>query len=462
MKGLTKKLMCTAIASFLLAIFLLAGNVYAGSGAGTSDPTSPLQFWTGENGSYIKATIEVDYAVFDQQHSWWGNATAQIGAPSKTWQEEYNRPGIEFKYVFCGSQKFYGRFDFAQINTFDGIDAGGTNVAYGGDVDFFHREDTYVGWKSGNLFSGLQEDFLDLSFGRQRYKVDNGFLFWNEGGAGYYRAGYWMGMQTDADYAAIARIRQGGWSIDGIYLRSDDMHGVNLTQSNTRVGGVTIDYAFDKMWNIGGGVYDVESDNTFGHYAQDMMLFDIRGGVKPFAKCDLTWLQPFKLKGEFVYDDKDHHLADGIGYYAQASYQWEKCPWTPELTYRWSSFSVNYDSLFYGLSDWGYWYQGEITGEYVNGNHNLNCNLVELQVYPCKPLRVSFLYYHMTLDSTSAAGVTSGNVVDECDLVFDYTVNKHLSFSLVGADATVNTGGKELYGGSGNWMYTMFLTTVTF
>jgi hypothetical protein len=48
------------------------------------------------------------------------------------------------------------------------------------------------------------------------------------------------------------------------------------------------------------------------------------------------------------------------------------------------------------------------------------------------------------------------------DLIFDYTYNKHLAFSLVGAEAMPDSGGKQLYGGSSNWEYVMLLTTVKF
>ena len=50
-----------------------------------------------EDGSYLKGTIEVDLALFDQHNAWFGNPIPNIGVQTKSWQESYIRPGIEGK-----------------------------------------------------------------------------------------------------------------------------------------------------------------------------------------------------------------------------------------------------------------------------------------------------------------------------------------------------------------------------
>jgi hypothetical protein len=453
MNGLSKAFMCTGLASFLLTIPLLAGNIYAAETYGVN----PLQFYTGERGSYLKATLEVGLAVFDQSNSCFGNSKEYLGKESNSWEESIMRPGIEGKYTFADYEKIYGRFDVVQANTFGGVDAGGTNAKLG-SVSNLHREDTYVGWRSGTLFSSLDEDFLDISFGRQSYVVGNGFLFRTEGGVGYDRAAYWIGMRRDADYAGIVRMRQGGWSIDLLYLRADD-----IAQSNTRAGGITIDYAFKKIWNIGGGIYSVNTDKPRPGSREDLTAYDIRGSVKPFAKSDsLAALRPLKLEAEFVYEDKPAGNAAGNGWYLAAGYQFDQIPWKPKLTYRYASFEDHYDQLFYGMTEWEYWYQGEIMGEYVHGNHNLDTNMIQLKVQPMERVAVSLNYLHYNFDDAKAAHVTSNNFTDEVDMIMDLTVNKHLSFSLVGAEAVPNPGGTQLLGGKENWLYVMLFSRVKF
>jgi hypothetical protein len=59
--------------------------------------------------------------------------------------------------------------------------------------------------------------------------------------------------------------------------------------------------------------------------------------------------------------------AQAYGWYVAPAYTVSRLPWSPPLSYRFASFSGggtrNFDSLFAGLSDWGYWFQGELLGE---------------------------------------------------------------------------------------------------
>ncbi len=68
------------------------------------------------------------------------------------------------------------------------------------------------------------------------------------------------------------------------------------------------------------------------------------------------------------------------------AYQLSKLPWTPTLSYRYAQFSGGdthaFDSLFTGLPDWGYWFQGELLGEFVLSNSNLKSHQVRLTVKP--------------------------------------------------------------------------------
>ena len=75
------------------------------------------------------------------------------------------------------------------------------------------------------------------------------------------------------------------------------MKGFDFSQSNTNLYGITADYnSPSKMWNIGGGVYSVQTDLVTSHYAADMTVFDARAGIKPFANCaSLCWLQPLRV-----------------------------------------------------------------------------------------------------------------------------------------------------------------------
>ena len=131
------------------------------------------------------------------------------------------------------------------------------------------------------------------------------------------------------------------------------------SSTNTQATGANLDYAFSSAASLGASLATLESDNPS---RDEMRLTNLRGSLKPFAVAGgHSALQPLKFDGELVVEDRDDDQDDGLGWAIAASYQWD-LPWKPELTYRYSSFDEHYDVLFYSATDWGSWFQGEITG----------------------------------------------------------------------------------------------------
>lgn len=439
-----------ACATLLLSAALTAGQARAEE----AEKANPLQFYTGENGSYAKVTLEADLGFFTQSDSWFGKSEENLGKKSDHWWESLIRPGLDVNYVLPSTQTIYGQFDVVQANTFGGIDAGGSN--YGnpdsddnGDIDSLRVDHAFVGWKSGNLFSGLDENFLDISFGRQRYTLGNGFLFASQGSAGGGRAAYWIGGRNSADYAAVVRMKSGNWASDLIYFEPDQ-----VTDDDTRLGGGSVDYAVEKMGNIGGGFYVMESDDTD---RDSMNIYNLRAGIFPFAVAGgADALKPLHIEGEYAHEDKDADLENGSAWYAQVSYQAEHCPWTPTLTYRYASFDENYDSLFFGSTDWETWYQGEIMGEYYLDNKDLDSHMLKLKMQPIEPVAVTLAYIDFNRHDSDE------DLAKEYNLIVDWTVNDHLALSLVGGIATPDEAAETETGGDDNWSYMMMFGSIKF
>ena len=228
-------------ATLLTAATLMAGNVLAAD----EEKPNPLQFYTGANGSYAKATIEASLGFFGQGNSWFGKSEENLGEKSDSWWESIVRPGLDVKYVLPNSQSLYGKVDAVQANTFGGVDAAGTNGPFyeeDEDVSDLRIDNAFAGWRSGTLFSSLGEDFLDLSFGRQRYVAGDGFLISSQGYAGYNRAAYWIGGRNTADYTAVARMKSGNWTGDLVYFKADDR-----AKSDTTLGGGNLNFDVDKV-----------------------------------------------------------------------------------------------------------------------------------------------------------------------------------------------------------------------
>lgn len=439
-----------AAASLLLAASFLAGNVHAAA----TEKDNPLQFYTGSNNSFARATLLLELGFFDQGKSWFGKDRENLGEDSDSWWESVIRPGLEGSYFLPNTTEIYGRVDAVQANTFGGIDAAGSNAGLG-DVNDLRIENAYAGWRSGNIFHSLGEDFLDISFGRQQYKVGDGFLLYSYGGSGGDRGAYWIGDRRSAEYAGIVRMKTGGLNVDLVYLENDP-----ISSDSTKLGGATVGYAFNDNASIGGGIYTLDSDIDS---RDNMNVYDIRGGFKPFALANgPEALRPLRFDAEYVHEDRDDGFDSGNGWHITTSYQFEQVAWQPTLSYRYASFDENYDTLFYGFSDWGSWYQGEIIGEYVLGNGNLDSHMVRLQVQPLESVGVSLFYYNFKIHDAGEFGVKDDAYADELDLVIDWSVNDHLNISLVGALAIPDDGATEHTGGDDNWTYVMLYGCLKF
>ncbi len=413
---------------------------------------NPLRFWQDENGSFLQAGMRVEFANFAQGNSWFGESKNILGKKSTGWREHSCGVGVGGRYVLPQAGELYGMATFLATRTSD-TDAAGSTVHRMQDENKRVGK-AYLGWRSGDLFSSLDKDFVDITIGRQQYIAGTGFLFFNESSNGGSRGGYWLGDRHAADFLTLAHMKSGNLSGDLFYLKADDN-----PHTDTSARGATLDYAFGKYGGAGGGLYFISSDMDS---RDSMNICDIRFSINPFAGLAAAVLKPFKLEAEYVYEDADHGFDNGRGWYVAPGYQFENIFWKPTLTYRYSSFDENYDPLFYGFNDWGSWYQGEILGEYVLSNSNLDTHMLRLTVSPVDAVTANLIYYRFKIHDSGAYGVTSAQFADEYDMMIDWTATRHLSFTLVAAYADPDSGARQSTSGNDGWSYTMLYGKIQF
>lgn len=436
------------------------------SGIGDHGRKSPMELWSGPSDSSLRMTFKTEMIYANQDNAWFGQDEANIGDSTSNWWETAITPGATGSFFSSQGDELYGKLSFVATSTQD-IDAAGSNVDYG-DASRIWAEEAYIGWRSGNRWSNLGKDFLDVSFGRQQYVAGNGFLFYSQSSNGGKRGGYWLGARRAADLAGIVQVNWKDLAVDMIYLEADDQDPSDDPDNNTKVGGITLDYALGDFGGIGGGYYSVSSEEK---PRDGMDIIDARFNITPFRKfMPDSVFAPLTFEGEYVNQDNGDAL-DAAGWYLSGQYAWKDATWSPSLTYRYSAFeggadsdgkSNNYDPLFYGFYDWGYWYQGEVLGEYVLSNSNLNTNMVRLSVDPADSIHVNLFYYDFELDDAGAFGVQSSDFADEWNLTVDWTATDFLLFSLVGAYVTPDDGAKQYTGGDDDWSYVMLYASFSF
>jgi hypothetical protein len=160
------------------------------------------------------------------------------------------------------------------------------------------------------------------------------------------------------------------------------------------------------------------------------------------------------LSGEYAHQESDDIEADG--WYAQAAYEAKNLPWSPVFSYRYARLDgddpdtatdENFKSIAYGYTDYGFWYQGEITGNYPLGNDNLTSHMLRAKMQPSEKVTLNLIYYNFSLDEPSAldAGVTSDDWGDEVNFIVDWQATDKVY--VIGVAGVLFPGERRAVGG---------------
>jgi hypothetical protein len=421
----------------------------------------------GEN--RLQATIQADSALFYERHAWFGEAEANAGDDVHFWGEFGAKPGIEGEYSLGRRGTLRAGVSGIWTTTQFGLDAAASNFD---DLraDEVTLEDAYVGWKSGDLFPSLGKDALDISLGSQKYQVGSGFLFFDGGtDGGSERGGYWLGMRKAFLFTAIARLTTGPFMGELVYLKPHDD-----PRSSTDVSGASFEWTFSEGAKVGAGYWYIGDSEDFRRDGLD--LVDFRAEFRP-----LRIVPGLQLSGEAV-REKNDHVNSSWGGYGELGYSFDDAPCKPFVSYRYALFTGErsgsdqieaFDPLFYGFSDWNTWYLGEILGEYIGTNRNLNAQIVRLRVQPQEAWSVNLFWLNYRLDDLAAeltprlfdpriVNITDKNLGNEVDLAVDWEMNEHLSWSAVAGALFPSRGLKQGAGGDDTWIHFMLYASIAF
>jgi Alginate export len=318
---------------------------------------------------------------------------------------------------------------------------------------------------SRELFNvGFSNDLFDLSFGAQDFMVGDGFLL----GDGNFDTGaddgtYWAAPRTAWSNSAILRLNTDPVRADIFWLKADknsfasEYAGANVEYALPDNGGTLAAMYFKVTDDDGSGDTAITGSDTILSGNSGAEYFDLRAnGIAVPGFENLTF------HGEYTQIGGEHDESgleyDAEAWYAELNYAFNNVPWTPVLSYRYSSFSgddlasSDNEGFFisnYGIGrDWDTWFQGEITGEAHLFNNNQNTHLVKLKAYPHEQWAVAAYYLNFKLDEKHWYGspTTSDDWADEINLTVEYypTDNFYVFGAL--AWATPGDAAKEMMG----------------
>lgn len=427
-----------------------------------------LTLWS-DGDSYLRPTLQVDSALFAEKNAWFGESRANAGDHVDTWGEFGAMPGLEGAFALGEHGTLRGRVSGVWTTTQFGLDVAGSNF------DDRHPssltlEDAYVGWSSGDLFPALGKDAIDLSVGSQKYQVGTGFLFWDGGSdGGSERGGYWIGMRKAFQMTAIAKLKTGPFLGELVYLQPND-----VPDSSTDIVGTNLEWTFSERAKVGGGYWYFADSDQFRRDGLD--VFDVRGEVHP-----LDGLPGLVLSAELAYE-RNGSVNESWGGYTELGYGFDDVAWKPYLSVRYSSFTGDrggddqiegFDPLYYGFHDWNTWYLGEIFGEFIGTNRNLDAYTVRLRTQPAESWTVSVVGLAFVLDEFATelqprigdprvVAIEDKDLGYEADLTVDWAMNEHLTWSVVLAALFPGNGLEDATGGNSVWMHAMLYASLSF
>ena len=380
------------------------------------------------------------------------------------WFEKSNEFGLNGAYDTGRYGAFTGRVSGIYSMTGGGVDAAASNGKIINNRKY-GLEDAYLDWKSGSLLPGLGEDALEISGGNQNYQLYDGFLFWQQQNATS-RGANWIAPRKAFRYTGIVRLNLGNLLLEGVHLQYNDD-----PDTATRLAGGRIEYTKDdwlmkhlKVAAMYFNIYNSTNDERRG----------LNGVYSYMEGTPLPSLPDFSYTGSFVYEtnSKAAGLTNAAGWYIYPSYQFSNLPWKPQLFYRYASFTGGgtrtFDPLFLGELDWGTWSQGEILGEFVLSNSNLNSHQVRLKMQLNDIFTLNLIYYKFSFYNKNQnfglvpTRVTSDALANEFDTILDINLTNWWSMTVDLNFAVPSKGISQAVNGHSTWISGMIYTNFNF
>jgi hypothetical protein len=436
---------------------LLCATLLSSASLFTSAALAEYELYS-RDGTKLVFNADLAVAGFLNNNSWFGESESFLGDDTDNWMELGFEPQLSLEMPL-GKGTFYGKLSAVFTDTFSD-DASGLTIG-ADDTHDLKIEQGHIGWKMSDLFSGLEDDTFSLSIGRQDYVIGTGLLIADGGGDGGDRGGWYLGMRKAFKNTAIARLASKELLAEAFYLENQPRGG----GIEGDVAGGNLEYHFGDSLTLGGTYMLADANNV-----SDVDELDVYSGRA-------TWkpLTGLTLSGEYVHQTSDEIEADG--WYAQAAYEAKDLPWSPVFSYRYATFdgddpnttdrNENFRAIAYGYTDYGSWYQGEITGNYPLGNNNLTSHMLRAKMQPSEKLTLNLIYYNFTLNEPSAltggvTNVTSDDWGDEINLIADWQATDKIYVIGVAGVLFPGEAAEQWVGGGDNWLYSMLYASYAF
>jgi len=386
-------------------------------------------------------------AVFPGSNSWFGESESFLGDNTDSWSEFGAEIGLAWEYTH-GKSTFFAELSGVYSATASD-DASGLTIVES-DSDQASTEQAHVGWRYDDPLSSLEEDTFTLSVGRQDYLIGTGMLIADGGSDGGDKGGWYLSMRKAFQESVIASLKSSSVVAEGFYLQNRPRRGG--TQGDAV--GANLEYTFDSGVTAGTTYLVVDAKNL-----PDTASLDVWSG-----RLGWSGLGGLELNGEYVIEDSSQIDVDG--YYGEVAWSFADSAWSPRISYRYADFDGDdpdtatderFREIAYGYTEYGSWFQGEITGNYPLANGNLRSHLFRIKAAPAEAWTLNLMYYNFSLNEPAGLDptVTSDDWGDEINFTADWAATDN--WYLIGVLGVLFPGAaaEQWVGGDEDWLYSM-------
>jgi hypothetical protein len=411
----------------------------------------------------------------------------------RQWFEGYLNPSLEFEAPFFGFGHSYGLFSVVGALTRGSGDPTVPRSTFAGGAQHADVEDAVIGWRSGDLFAAsLGKNAVEISGGRQSVVIGDAFLVGSGVINGYRRAGLYLKPLSAFDDVVWARLNSEPVRIQFFNLatRVDQRLMDGFDQPSTKFAGVDLalfESAATARYRRAAGekraaeaaqaatatrddkpgpdirtlginllhIYDAGSTPGIfsfphGEGSPTLSVDANRQGLNVYSAYVQGTLFDFDpnllFHSQFVLERNDaaDRRVRAEAWYVEPAYKFPGLPWQPQINLRYAHFSgdpnphdrvkQSYDPLFVTDGPRGFrsWTLGEIFGNYISSNSNLNVAMAQLKLAPTDTVETGAIYYNFRFDQVAQFNdprITSRHAADELDLYATWTMSDWANLS---------------------------------
>lgn len=280
---------------------------------------------------------------------------------------------------------------------------------------------------------------FNLSAGRQKFQLNQGFLFSQFAGAvnALERGASYLNPRTAYDMTVLANLRFGDFRLQGFFLEPNELP---IADTGTQYLGASLSYNNNRNVEASLSYITVPNSDTLyllpnGETAtrQGLQVINPQIRLSSLFGVDGLW-----AAGEYAYEFSDELDMSAHGGYVWLGYTAQDVSWRPSISYRFAGFSGDdpdtstyerFDPLQAGgLSDW---LQGISLGKVYNNSNGFS-HRVSLSVQPSSDLSIALDYYYRYADQLNNLGgsrplqtLQSRDIGHEVQLVTRYFISQN-------------------------------------